>query len=442
MHHSIPALFLAGILFISGCPTSQSPIPLDAPTGDDTAPVDLIRGDVAGVDTVSTDTPTLRDTHPADTHPADLPDPCADLDCEATCALDEDCGMGNVCIFHHDGCCSECVPFCELCSMSAGTYCPGTPPDDLCELGLLTVTEVGPCWFEVEYASEEGTDVLVMDGCMDHIENLPLNGCGLEYDYLTDTFEVACNWCGPVPYTQAACDTSLVELTPLCVHAPHLVGAGSPFPVAIYGQTGCAAFHHAEVEQDGVDVDITLWGTVDPLAPCEEHDACGAPQWIYTGLVWAEAPNPGPYNVTVAGVVHQIVGASGGIIAEPACQDDCAWPELETFAWSLDHLSGADVQGMCSPPDVPEIPGTKVLVTGGCQDFSFSGPDWPFPSQALHCNDGEVFFGGGAPYTVDARVCDMDPLGITTSILLLGIARDWSDPAGGAQLFALHGLKQ
>jgi len=388
--------------------------------------------------------PPMDTVPPMDTPPVDSGDPCAGLDCLPTCASDADCGgMGLVCVFHHDGCCSECVPFCEICYMSEGTYCPGTPPDQQCELGLITATEVGPCWFEVEYEGEAGTDLVFMDGCMDHTVDLPVNGCSLSYDDMANTFEVACNWCGAVPYTQAACAEAMVELTALCVHAPHLVGAGGPFPVAIYGQTGCATFHHAQVQQDGTDVDITLWGLVDPLDPCGDHDACGGQDWIYAGLVWAEAPNPGAYNVTVGGVVTQTVGATGGIVAEPACQDDCAHPELETFDWTTEILSEAPIQAGCADlPDLDWGPGTPVTFDGACQDYTVGGPSWTFPNQALHCNDGEVYFGGGAPYTVDARTCDPDPLGWTGEILLLGVSQGWTDPSLGTKLFLLRGLKQ
>ena len=421
MPRLVLAMLLAGLVFVTGCPSSSPPGMVDVP---------------AGADTVH------QDFGP-EGPPTDSGDPCAGLDCLPTCATDEDCGgMGLVCVFHNDGCCSECVPFCEVCSMSEGTYCAADPPDDLCAIGTITTTEVGPCWFEVVYAGAQGSDLAFMDGCMDHAVNLPKNGCGLTYDDQSDRFEVACSWCGAVPYTQEACAGALVELTPLCVHAPHMVTAGGPFPVAVYGQTGCAEFHHAEVQQDGADVDITLWGMVDPVNPCAAHDACGAQDWVYAGLVWAEAPSPGAYTVTVGGAVTQIVGASGGLIAPLACQDDCASPDLETFGWDMEVLSEGPVQGGCA--DLPSLdwgPGTPVVFDGACQDFSVSGQDWTFPTTALHCADGEVYFGDDVPYSVDARTCDPDPLGWTGEILLLGVSQAWTDPALGTKLFLLRGLK-
>ena len=460
MARFIYAFVLAGALGIAGCPASNPPGSTDLPKDLDTNTSDSLGNDGAGVDTIPgedllgdspaptdnqvldihvEDSPATPDTIPGDIPTVDVPGPCAGLECLPTCVSDSDCDMGHVCVPHHDGCCTECVPFCEICYMTEGSYCPETPPDDLCELGLITATEVGPCWFEVEYTGEDGTDLLFMDGCMDHTENLPNNQCGLAFDDMTDSFEVACNWCGPVKYTKAACGEAMVELTPVCVHAPHLVAAGGPLPVAVYGQTGCADYHHAEVVQDGFDIQITLWGLSD-ADPCDEVDACGAQDWSYAGLVFAEAPNPGAYTVTVAGAVTQIVGASGGIIAEPACQDDCASPELATFDWTLEAMTDGAVTGDCMPP--PGDPGSPVTFDGACQDFTVSGQDWDLPSHALHCNDSEVYFGNGAPYIVDARTCDPDPLGWTGEILLLGVAQAWTDPSVGTRLFLLRGLKQ
>lgn len=443
------ALSLLAVLFLAGCPSSKTPIEQDGPgpvdgltadsAGDDATPGDAAVEDrVAPPDTAAEDARPRPDAPPAeDKLPAD-PDPCAGLDCVATCASDADCDMGHVCVLHHDGCCSDCVSFCEICYMDEGTWCPEPPPDDLCEVGLITATEVGPCWFEVTYEGEDGTDVLFMDGCMDHAENLPVNQCGLSYDDLSDSFEVACNWCGPVKYSKAACGEAMVELTPGCVHAPHLVAAGGPFPVAVYGQAGCATYHHAEVVQDGFDVQITLWGLADS-DPCDEQEACGAKSWVYAGLVWAEAPTPGAYTVQVGGFT-QTVGATGGIVAEPECQDDCAWPELETYAWTLEMLGGEEIHGGCFPP--PGAPGSAVAFEGTCQDFVVTGQDWSFPAQTLHCNDGELYFGSGAPYTVDARTCDPDPLGWTGEMIILGLSQGWTDPSGGPQMFLLRGEKQ
>ncbi|MFH1532623.1 MAG: hypothetical protein ABIK09_18005 [Pseudomonadota bacterium] len=233
---------------------------------------------------------------------------------------------------------------------------------------------------------------------------------------------------------------SFVKLTPLCVHAPWVVGAGGPFAVAVYGETGCAEFHHAEVQQDGFDVDVTLWGLKDPTGPCAEHDACGSTQWIYTGLVWVDAPNPGAYTVTVEGF-KVVVGASSGIIDDPACQDDCAWPELETYAWTLDHLTSQEVGGLCFEPGAPGVVGADMTLTGACQDYFFKGDNWPLDGDAFHCNDGALLFGSGPPYMTGGTVCDTNPLGINDPIMVLGIHHGWSDPIDDTGLFVLHGAK-
>ena len=92
--------------------------------------------------------------------------------------------------------------------------------------------------------------------------------------------------------------------------------------------------------------------------------------------------------------------------------------------------------------DRAKTPGTPVTFAGTCQEFAVSGQDWALPTQALHCNDGEIFFGAAAPYVVDARTCDPDPLGWTGEMLMLGVAQTWTDPSGGTNLFLLRGLKQ
>ena len=233
---------------------------------------------------------------------------------------------------------------------------------------------------------------------------------------------------------------SFVQLQPLCVHAPGVVGAGGPFAVAVYGRTGCAEFHHVEVQQDGFEVEITLWGLKVPANPCAEHDACGPEQWIYTGLVWADAPNPGAYAVTVGGF-EVTVGASGGIIDDPECQDDCTWPELETYAWTLDHLTSDDVQGLCDGPGAPTVVGTDMTITGACQDYIFSGEDWFAGGDAYHCSDGALLFGAGPPYVMEGTVCDTNVLGINDAIMVLGINHGWTNPTEDTELFVLHGVK-
>jgi len=243
----------------------------------------------------------------------------------------------------------------------------------------------------------------------------------------------------PTPQDTTPLDP-FVKLTPLCVHAPGVVGAGGPFAVAVYGQTGCAEFHHAEVKQDGFDVDITLWGLKDLTSPCAEHDACGPTEWIYAGLVWADAPNPGAYTVTVGGF-KVIVGASGGIIGEPVCQDDCAWPELETYAWTLDHLTSKEVYGGCFGPEMPGVIGSDMTVTGACQDYIFKGDEWTLDDDVFHCSDGALLFGSGPPYLTGGTVCDTNVLGINDPIMILGIHHGWTNPTDETELFVLHGAK-
>lgn len=373
-------------------------------------------------------------------------DPCATVDCIWQCDLDSDCGTGEECLFYGEGCCSECAPFCELCYMSAGEYCNGTPPDELCEVGKITVVEVGTCWFEISYAGEDGTDVFLANGCEDFAFNLEVNACGFQFDADQDLFTVACNWCGPVKYTQdfcqcvpacegkqcgddgcggscgvcadgctcidgqcAGCGEDVVKLDPLCVHFPAMVPAGTPFPVAVYGMAQCAVYDHYEVTAEGTSYTVELFGTMPSWGLCIPLETCSEEEWVYSGIVWLEAPNPGAYTVTV-GDFMGVVGATGGLIGEPACQDDCGTPLLENFAWLLKILSSDEIAGTCLTPGSGQYVGTPMEVSGTCQNYSL-GAILELPQMPLkHCNDGELFFGQAAPYWMDATVCGTNPM--------------------------------
>ncbi len=402
-----------------------------------------------------------------------LPDnPCAGLDCLATCVSDYDCPPEALCVYYENDCCSMCFPTCEGCRMSAGEYCPGQPPDDLCEIGRISVVELGPCIFSLTYSGDAGDETVYVNGCSDLILNLDNNACGLQYVADTDTFLVACNWCGQVPYTQAYCDCvpdcrgrhcgpdgcgglcgscpegctcsdqgqclgcplQEVELVPSCVHAPYLVGAGGSFPLAVFGEIGCAWFDLVDVRVDGFDIDVTLIGSADPAQSCPQLEVCPGDMWTYIGLIWLPAPNPGPYTITVADAFVLQVVASGGIIEEPACQDDCAYPPLEGTNWTLSHLSSWEVAGSCGGY-LNAV--SDLIFDGSCQNYTVVNEDWTFPTQALHCNDGQIFFGTQAVYPADATVCPVtDP---ASPIRILGIANQgYGDPAAEVFLIEAH----
>jgi len=221
-----------------------------------------------------------------------------------------------------------------------------------------------------------------------------------------------------------------VELTPFCSHVPYFLGAGGTIPVAVFGETtGCLTYDHAEVDVDGFDVSVRLVG----------HDlsgtVCPPCVWSYIGLVHVPAPVPGAYRIRVAGGPAATAIASGGVIEEPACQDDCAAPALEGIDWELVHVSTQDLAGGCAFPY--QNASGAIDFVGSCQSYSVAGAAWVFPRAARHCDDGFVLFGEDAPYGVSASVCD-HPYG-ESGRLLLGV--DVADPAadGVPRVFLLEG---
>lgn len=133
-------------------------------------------------------------------------DPCDTVFCDKACEQDNECESGETCVVYAQGCCSQCQPQCELCYAQAGEYCMGEKPDEACEDGTVTLTEAGVCWFELTYEGLDGTDTILVNGCTDWVENLPVNGCSAQFTAETNLIEVSCNWCGPVPYSHDDCD--------------------------------------------------------------------------------------------------------------------------------------------------------------------------------------------------------------------------------------------
>ncbi len=375
-------------------------------------------------------------------------DPCAMVDCIQECDVDGDCGPGENCIWWGENCCSECQPQCEICYIEEGTFCPQEDAPDGCEIGLVTVTEVGVCWFEVTYQGETATDTFLADGCVTYSMNLDNSGCGLTFDEFGGYFEVACNFCGTVMYAPENCDCTpdcsgkscgddgcggscgecdmgcfcnesgqcagcaeeLIELEPVCVHVPSVVQAGEAFAVAIYGQPGCSSFDHYEVDTNGTEYQITLFGSASPDPDCPPLAFCESDQWSYLGLVWLNAPNPGSYTVKVGKTFTAYAGASGGIIGEPNCDDACASPSLELYQWHMSALTAAPLLAQCIEPGNEVYENAPLDFYGECQNYTL-GAVLELPQIPLtHCTDGHLLFGAEAPYWMEATVCGTDPM--------------------------------
>lgn len=405
-------------------------------------------------------------------------DPCAVVDCIQECDIDSDCDSGESCIWFGQGCCSQCEPQCELCALDAGTYCPETPPPADCELGAISVTEVGTCWFELTYQGDQGTDTLLVDGCASFAQNLETNGCGLTFDEFGGVFDVACNGCGTVKYAQENCSCTpdctgkscgpdgcggscgecdigcfcadngqcmgcggdLLELEPLCVHVPTVVGAGQPFAVAVYGLLGCSSFDHYEVDTAGTEFSITLYGTASADPDCPPLAFCQNNQWSHLGLIWLEAPNPGTYTVKVGSQFTAQVGATGGIIGEPNCDDACPQPALENYDWTLRALTDAPLLAQCLEPGNDDYQDEALAITGACQNYTLGSvgelPEMP----VKHCTDGHLLFGGPAPYWMEGTVCGSDPLVDGHPPVILGTIQQEMGAPLPTQMFLVEGV--
>jgi len=403
-------------------------------------------------------------------------DPCADVDCLKECDLDADCGPGESCIWWGEGCCSDCQPECEICYVEAGTFCASDSEPDGCIAGQITITEVGVCWFEVTYTNDTATDTVLADGCVGYSMDLPNSGCGLTFDEFGGYFEVTCDFCGPFQYAKencacvadctgkscgddgcggscgecdlgcfcnagqcAGCADELVALEPVCVHVPSVVQAGEAFAVAIYGLPGCSIFDHYEVDSNGTEYEITLYGTASADPDCPPLAFCEGPAWSYLGLVWLDAPNPGAYTVKVGDNFIGVAGATGGIIDEPPCQDDCASPALENYDWTLDVLTDTPLLGQCLEPDNGIYYGLPLVINGECQDYILGEIIDLTQVPAKHCSDGHIIVGPQAPYWMEGTVCGSDPLIDGHPTVILGTIQNAFGSPLPEQLFMATG---
>lgn len=385
---------------------------------------------------------------------------CESYECLSECSTDYDCEMGYYCIQWGDGCCAECKPQCEICYLEAGEYCAVLPAPGGCEVGSISVTEAGPCWFEITYTGQDGVDILMQNGCMDFVANLPVNGCSMEFISTTRTFEVACNWCGEVVYDADACSCipdcegkqcgpngcggvcgscevggtctegglcagcdSLVELQPLCVHFPTMVQAGGEFAVAVYGDPGCTPYVEYKVTATQFDINVTLWGQTSADPVCEPLMGCSAQASRYLGLVLLDAPNPGVYNLNVGGFTGSVI-ASGGIIESPACLNDCPSFSLANYQWTVVTLSQNQPMDMCLDSSSAEWLGLAADISGSCQNYTLGSlmslPETP----VYHCTESRVLFGETAPYWMEATLCGEPTGGYMDEALLLGTIQE------------------
>jgi hypothetical protein len=413
----------------------------------------------------------------ADIREEDVPvDPCLFVSCVATCHTDADCAPGDNCLWYAYNCCSQCQPFCELCYFEEGTYCPPDPSCD--DVGILEVTEVGTCWFDVQFTGSKGTDVLLVHGCFSSIHNLDVNGCNLRLDEVSRTFHVTCNWCGEVLYTKenclcapdcagkqcgpdgcggtcgscqvdcvctpdgqcAACGDELIELEPLCAHAPSVVQAGQPFGVAIYGLPGCSLFHHYDVDVQGNSYKVKLMGTASFDPDCPPLAYCSYDAWSFLGFVWLDAPNPGSYTVKVGKTFSFQVGASGGMIAQPNCDDACPITKLEHYHWTLKVLANLPLQNQCLEDDNNLVLGVDLDVQGACQTYLL-GEVMALPQMNVnHCTEGHLYFGTEAPYWMEARICGGDPMVTGHLPVILGTMQGAFGSPVSDQFFLVEGV--
>jgi hypothetical protein len=414
--------------------------------------------------------------------PDEEPD-CGQYGCLPTCVSDADCdvSMGAVCVEHAEGCCTACMPSCEgVCALEPGVYCTPDTRDDACVLMSIEALEIGPCVFEIVATGKDGTeDRALVSGCGTPSFNLPNNGCGVQFDTATHELLVACNWCGQFPYHPShcgcepdcdgkqcgddgcggscgscdvgcTCDASgiclgcgggEIEMTPLCVHVPSVVPAGSVIPVAIYGEAGCDTFTHVEVEQNGTDYAIKVKGHSDLTGQCAPYEACELQDWIYSGMVLLDAPNPGSYSVTVADSYYKQVGATGGIIEEPACPPACAEPVLEDWDWTFRRVTSQEVTGECFSTQSGGYLGTPFGFDGGCQTYTVDATNWPWSPQVMACTNGHLWFGEQAPYWTEATVCEGKPSVQPAYQIMLGITQGAAGGVDQPAMFVIEGVE-
>ena len=221
----------------------------------------------------------------------------------------------------------------------------------------------------------------------------------------------------------------VVEMEVSCAHAPRVVSAGAPLPLAVFSEAGgCAIYDHAQVAIEGSQVYVTLIGLEEPETPC--------PPCIFDtlGLVTIDLPpGPGSFQVHVGDFTFPVY-VSLGDLGAPGCDDDCPGPPLGSWAWKYQLLSSAPPETGCGAPwDI----GSSAAFEGGCQDYTLVNADWPLEAQATHCMEHYVFFGSSTTEPVtDGTLC-ASPLG-GDAPMLLGIHNPDYGAAGAAQVFVLE----
>jgi hypothetical protein len=254
-----------------------------------------------------------------------------------------------------------------------------------------------------------------------------------------------------------------VDVEILCHHVPSLVGAGGGAPVAVFGQIADATDHFdafIEAQVDGDQVTLTVTGQ----DLCCAHDPnCG--QYVtydtcdreFALVAYPVLPNPGGYWVTLNGQEIGMVGASGGIIAEPACDDACVQPPYEDYDWTVTHALPDYISDPDGPPswmgcaDAPMMD-SPVPITGSCQTYSIA-EIWtllplpmPMPdlSDIFACTDSHLLFGTEAPYMLEATRC-MTPQALSGSdAVIVGIANiaGWQPGDDTVLTFVVRGSEQ
>ncbi len=121
------------------------------------------------------------------------------------CCDNPGCPTNAPCIYANGdyGRCGE-TPACN-CNEFYGIYCPDA--ENTCEeIEQVRVTGGNDCTFDIEFSlTDDSTVSMEVEGCGSFIENLENPGCSVSYSAHTNTFEIACNWCGATIFSKDNC---------------------------------------------------------------------------------------------------------------------------------------------------------------------------------------------------------------------------------------------
>ena len=274
------------------------------------------------------------------------------------CCDNDGCPDGAPCTYRNGnyGVCED-DPSCD-CDEFYGTFCPDA--QNTCESVVkIEVAASGNCSYDLIFHLLNGQTFTAMkQGCGDTTLALNDIGCGGSYDGDTNTFDIACNWCGVTTFSKANCSATQCTTDADCDGCSlcqSINGVGTCIGIGDYGcmtnedcptDSICVPFKEDMAECGGdcfeqVGYDLHEWGV-------NISNGSGS-SWMSAGpeLYWGAIPaKPVVYIYADAPMTLNVgVEFATGTTTE-------TWPELpnsQSIAWNGVQVSN----GACTTTPTP-----------------------------------------------------------------------------------------